>query len=66
MQINKVKAQELLEQEDFSDDLSIDDITDSQESCIVEILELERTLEALKKLHAIAQTKLKSFLEKEN
>ncbi len=66
MQINKVKARKLLEQEDLPNDLSIDDVTDSQECCIVELLEHERTLETLKKLHTTTQTKLNSFFEKEN
>jgi hypothetical protein len=63
--LDNVKAQEL--QENLANDLSIDNILDSQESCIVELLEHERTLETLKKLHAAAQTKINSFLsEKEN
>ena len=33
MQINKVKAQKLLEQEDFSDDLSIDEKILIKEGC---------------------------------
>ena len=66
MKIDKVKAQESMEQEDLSDVLSIDDVTDSQESCIVELLEHERTLETLKKLNTAAPTKLNSVLEKEN
>ena len=66
MQINKVKARKLLEQEDLPNDLSIDDVTDSQECCIVELLEHERTLETLKKLNTAAPTKLNSVLEKEN
>jgi hypothetical protein len=59
--IDYVKAQELQKNLD-NDDLSIDNIPDSQESCIVEILEHERMLKTLKKLHAAAQTKINSFL----
>jgi hypothetical protein len=61
VQIDNVKAQEL--QENFvDDDLSINNIPDSQEYCIVEISERKRTLKTLKRLHAAAQTKINSFL----
>jgi hypothetical protein len=47
VQIDNVKAQELHENL-YDDDLSINDIPDSQESCIIEILEHERMLKTLK------------------
>ncbi len=59
--INKVKDQRENVNVEDEDDISIDD-PDSQESCILELLECEERLHNLKQLHVNAKSKLCKYV----